>query len=58
MWGGVISRVLTYPDHHTPGLPRADINWRFLQQMRTKFGDDWQRIAQMSIIEEEPSGEK
>ncbi|GAB4815011.1 hypothetical protein N2152v2_002057 [Parachlorella kessleri] len=35
-----------------------DINWRFLQQMRTRFGDDWQRITQLSIIEEGPTGEK
>lgn len=35
-----------------------DINWRFLQQMRTRFGDDWQRIAKMSIIEEGVGGEK
>ena len=35
-----------------------DINWRFLQQMRSRFGDDWQRIAKMSIIEEGANGEK
>jgi glycogen phosphorylase len=33
-----------------------DINWRFLQQLRTKFGDDWERISRMSIIEEGSSG--
>jgi hypothetical protein len=35
-----------------------DINWRFLQEVRAKFGDDWERIARMSIIEEAPGGEK
>ncbi|PRW61146.1 starch phosphorylase [Chlorella sorokiniana] len=35
-----------------------DINWRFLQQMRQRFGDDWARIAKLSIIEETASGEK
>lgn len=29
-----------------------DINWRFLQQLRSKFGDDWGRISRMSIIED------
>nr|AGV05361.1 starch phosphorylase [Dunaliella salina] len=29
-----------------------DINWRYLQQLRAKFGDDWDRISRMSIIEE------
>ena len=33
-----------------------DINWRFLQQLRGKFGDDWARISRMSAIEEGPSG--
>jgi glucan phosphorylase len=28
-----------------------DINWRFLQQLRNRFGDDWDRISRMSIIE-------
>eukprot|EP00892_Ulva_mutabilis_P012207 jgi/Ulvmu1/9359/UM050_0111.1 len=35
-----------------------DINWRFLQQLRSKFGDDWGRISRMSIIEDGASGEK
>lgn len=35
-----------------------DINWRFLQQMRGRLGDDWERISRMSIIEEDYSGEK
>jgi len=35
-----------------------DINWRFLQQMRGRLGDDWDRISRMSIIEEDHSGEK
>ena len=26
--------------------------------MRTRFGDDWQRIAKLSIIEETAGGEK
>ncbi len=34
-----------------------DINWRFLQQMRGRFGDDWARISKLSIIEE-ANGEK
>ena len=38
--------------------PLADVNWRFLQQMRQRFGDDWARIAKLSIIEETASGEK
>lgn len=29
-----------------------DINWRFLQSVRAKYGDDWARISRMSIIEE------
>ena len=29
-----------------------DINWRFLQEVRSHFGDDWDRISSMSIIEE------
>jgi glycogen phosphorylase len=33
-----------------------DINWRFLQQLRGKFGDDWERISRMSAIEEGSSG--
>lgn len=35
-----------------------DINWRFLQEVRSKYGDDWERIGRMSIIEEGPQGEK
>ncbi|KAI8103779.1 hypothetical protein M9435_006307 [Picochlorum sp. BPE23] len=35
-----------------------DINWRFLQQIRTKFGDDWERISKLSIIEETDDGQK
>jgi hypothetical protein len=26
--------------------------------MRQRFGDDWERIAKLSIIEESPAGEK
>lgn len=33
-----------------------DINWRFLQQLRGNFGDDWDRISRMSAIEEGPTG--
>lgn len=29
-----------------------DINWRFLQQVRSKYGDDWESIGAMSIIED------
>jgi len=32
-----------------------DINWRFLQVVRGKYGDDWERISRMSIIEESGS---
>lgn len=35
-----------------------DINWRFLQSIRTKFGDDWERISKVSIIEETEDGQK
>ncbi|GIL74061.1 hypothetical protein Vretimale_4977 [Volvox reticuliferus] len=35
-----------------------DINWRFLQQVRNKYGDDWERISRMSIIEEGANAEK
>jgi len=35
-----------------------DVNWRFLQQVRQRYGDDWDRIGRMSIIEEDGSGEK
>ncbi|GAX74311.1 hypothetical protein CEUSTIGMA_g1760.t1 [Chlamydomonas eustigma] len=35
-----------------------DINWRFLQQVRGKYGDDWERLARMSIIEDGSGGEK
>ncbi|GLI61446.1 hypothetical protein VaNZ11_003810 [Volvox africanus] len=35
-----------------------DVNWRFLQQVRNKYGDDWERISRMSIIEEGANGEK
>ncbi|MEW5297432.1 MAG: hypothetical protein WDW36_000640 [Sanguina aurantia] len=34
-----------------------DINYRFLQSVRSHFGDDWSRINRMSIIEE-AGGEK
>jgi starch phosphorylase len=35
-----------------------DINWRFLQTVRQRYGDDWDRIGRMSIIEEGAGGEK
>ena len=35
-----------------------DINWRFLQTVRTKFGDDWEKISKLSIIEETDDGQK
>lgn len=35
-----------------------DINYRHLQQLRSKIGDDWDRIERMSIIEEGPNGDK
>lgn len=34
-----------------------DINWRFLQDLRARLGEDWEKIARMSIIEE-VNGEK
>jgi starch phosphorylase len=33
-----------------------DINWRFLQLMRERYGEDWSRIGRMSIIEENDGG--
>lgn len=35
-----------------------DINWRFLQELKSRLGDDWDHISRMSIIEESGSGEK
>ncbi|WIA33199.1 hypothetical protein OEZ86_006345 [Tetradesmus obliquus] len=35
-----------------------DINWRFLQTVRAKYGDDWERISRMSIIEDGAHGDK
>ena len=35
-----------------------DINWRFLQQLRESCGDDADRMARMSIIEEGDRGDK
>ena len=32
-----------------------DINWRFLNDLRKHYGDDWSRISRMSIIEESGS---
>jgi hypothetical protein len=29
-----------------------------LPQVRAKYGDDWERIGRMSIIEDGPQGEK
>ena len=34
-----------------------DINWRFLQDLRSRLGEDWDKISRMSIIEE-VNGEK
>ena len=34
-----------------------DINWRFIQELRSQIGDDYTRIGRMSIIEE-GAGEK
>lgn len=34
-----------------------DINWRFLQDLRARLGEDWDKISRMSIIEE-VNGEK
>ena len=35
-----------------------DINWRFIQDLRAKLGDDIERIGRMSIIEDGANGEK
>eukprot|EP00951_Prasinocladus_malaysianus_P034661 scaffold351276_cov35-Prasinocladus_malaysianus.AAC.1 len=35
-----------------------DINWRFIQTLRNKYGDDYKRIGKMSIIEELADGQK
>ena len=35
-----------------------DINWRFLEELKSRLGDDWDRIARLSIIEETSFGEK
>ena len=35
-----------------------DINWRFIQDLRAKLGDDVERIGRMSIIEDGANGEK
>lgn len=35
-----------------------DINWRFLEVLKEKIGEDWERIARLSIIEESPNGDK
>lgn len=35
-----------------------DINWRFLEELKSRLGDDWDRIARLSIIEETNFGEK
>eukprot|EP00958_Prasinococcus_capsulatus_P024188 scaffold3743_cov389-Prasinococcus_capsulatus_cf.AAC.15 len=35
-----------------------DINWRFLQELRERFGDDWTRISRMSIIDESEGGKQ
>ena len=53
----------SHPPHTPQVLPRHmqivyDINWRFLQEVRAKYGDDWARIGRMSIIEEAEGGEK
>jgi len=35
-----------------------DINWRFIQTLRNQYGDDYDRISKMSIIEEQMDGQK
>jgi len=35
-----------------------DINWRFIQDLRARLGDDVERIGRMSIIEDGANGEK
>lgn len=35
-----------------------DINWRFIQTLRNRYGDDYKRMSRMSIIEEQPDGAK
>jgi starch phosphorylase len=33
-----------------------DINWRFLQELRSVVGDDFSKMGRMSIIEEDGGG--
>eukprot|EP00210_Caulerpa_lentillifera_P003854 g3681.t1 len=33
-----------------------DINWRFLQELKGQFKDNWEKIGSMSIVEETPGG--
>ena len=33
-----------------------DMNWRFLQELKLKYGDDWEKIGSMAIIEDTPRG--
>ena len=33
-----------------------DMNWRFLQELKLKYGDDWEKIGSMAIIEDTPAG--
>jgi len=35
-----------------------DINWRFIQTLRNEYGDDYEKISKMSIIEEQADGSK
>ena len=35
-----------------------DINWRFLEELKSRLGEDWDRIGRLSIIEESNYGEK
>eukprot|EP00210_Caulerpa_lentillifera_P000038 g37.t1 len=33
-----------------------DINWRFLQELKVKYGNNWEKIGSISIIEDTPGG--
>ena len=35
-----------------------DINWRLVEELKGHFGEDWEKIGRMSIVEESPGGEK
>jgi hypothetical protein len=48
-WGGIVCWGVANVRIHAVPL---------LCQVRGKYGDDWERISRMSIIEDGPQGEK